>query len=77
MPLFDFRCRHCHATFELLIRSADTPICPACASQTLEKLVSKPAPPGKAAGVLHSARTQAAREGHFSHYAPAERPKGK
>jgi putative FmdB family regulatory protein len=77
MPLFDYRCRRCNSTFELLVRSSGVPTCPACGTAELEKLVSRPAPPGKSAGILKSARTQATREGHFSHYAPAERPKAK
>lgn len=75
MPLFDFHCRHCDATFELLVRSSDTPACPTCGRQDVEKLVSAPAAPGKSASIVQGARAQAAREGHFSNYSKAERAK--
>lgn len=75
MPLHDFRCPHCKQTFELLIRGSDIPVCPSCGSRELEKLVSMPQAPGKTAGIIASARRQAAREGHFSNYAAAERKK--
>ncbi|WP_269099284.1 hypothetical protein [Mangrovicoccus ximenensis] len=35
--------------------------------------MSRVAPPGKAKGILASARKQAAREGHFSNYSASER----
>jgi len=75
MPLYDFRCNDCQKTFELLVRGSAAPTCPSCGGQRLEKLVSLTAPQGKSAGIVSSARAQAAREGHFSHYKPSERPK--
>jgi putative FmdB family regulatory protein len=41
MPLFDFRCRACQATFEALVRPAHEPVCPSCGSADLEKLLSR------------------------------------
>ncbi|QSA99234.1 zinc ribbon domain-containing protein [Methylococcus sp. EFPC2] len=75
MPLYDYRCPDCDKTFELLVKISDTPVCPSCGGQHLEKLVSKPAPAGKTAGILASARSQAAKEGHFSNYKASERPR--
>ncbi len=75
MPIFEYRCKDCDKTFELLVRSSTVPTCPACGGLQLEKLVSMPAAPGKTAGIINSARTQAAREGHFSNYKSSERPK--
>ena len=75
MPIYDYRCKDCNKTFELLVRGYDTPACPACGSQQLEKLLSRPAAPGQTAGIISRARSQAAREGHFSNYKAAERPK--
>ncbi len=75
MPLYDFQCNDCQKTFELLVRGSAAPTCPSCGSQRLEKLVSLTAPQGKSAGIVSSARAQAAREGHFSHYKPSERPR--
>ena len=77
MPIYDFHCRHCHRTFELLVRTSDTLACPECGADDLEKQVSLPAAPGKTAGILAAARAQAAREGHFSNYKPSERPRRK
>jgi putative FmdB family regulatory protein len=77
MPLFDFHCKKCDSDFELLMRGSDIPVCPECGSEEVEKQVSMPAAPSKTAGVIANARAQAAREGHFSNYAPSERPKRK
>ena len=75
MPIFDYRCNDCDKTFELLVRASAVPVCPACGGAQMEKLVSMPAPQGQTAGILARARTQAAREGHFSNYKPSERPR--
>ena len=41
MPLYDYECRACHNFFEALIRPGhETPECPACHSQDLEKQLS-------------------------------------
>ncbi len=77
MPIFDFYCKKCDRTFELLVRGSVTPVCPECGGGDLEKQVSRPAAPGKTAALLARGRAQAAREGHFSNYAPSERPRRK
>lgn len=74
MPIFDFRCEACSQTFELLVRSQE-PVCPHCGSRRLAKMLSAPVAPGKAREIIASARRQAAREGHFSHYARSEKPR--
>ena len=75
MPLYDYRCTACDQTFELLVRSSSTPVCPSCGSDRLERLVSLPSPQGKSAGLVAKARSQAAREGHFSNYGSSEKPR--
>jgi len=40
MPLFEYTCKACGTQFETLVRKGDTPSCPACASEDLEKVVS-------------------------------------
>ena len=40
MPLYEYSCRACGHSFEALIRSHETPSCPACTSSDLERLVS-------------------------------------
>ncbi|MHB1187896.1 FmdB family zinc ribbon protein [Thiobacillus sp.] len=77
MPIYEFFCHQCERSFEVLVRSSSLPACPECGSGKLEKLVSLPAPQGKTAGVIASARSQAMREGHLSNYAPSERPRRK
>lgn len=37
MPLYDFRCRSCGKLFETLVRTGDSPTCPACGGADLEK----------------------------------------
>ena len=75
MPFYPYHCSGCGHEFELLVRSSDVPVCPSCGSGALDRLVSLPAAQGKSAGLLSSARSQAAREGHFSNYSASERPK--
>lgn len=74
MPIYDFHCQECDRSFELLVRGSTVPVCPECGSAKVEKLLSLTAPQGKTAGIIARGRTQAAREGHFSNYAPSERP---
>jgi putative FmdB family regulatory protein len=75
MPLYDYRCKVCDQAFELLIRVSETPVCPGCGSQDLIRQLPRPAAPGQTAELLSKARAQAAKEGHFSHYKPSERPR--
>ncbi|HTH15195.1 MAG TPA: zinc ribbon domain-containing protein [Magnetospirillum sp.] len=72
MPFFSYRCTACDTMFETLVRSGDTPACPQCGSAGLERLVSAAAVHGKTNAALSAARTQAAREGHFSNYSKSE-----
>lgn len=75
MPIFDFRCRDCDKTFELLVRASSAPNCPHCGGGRLDKQPSLVAPQGQSAGIIARARSQAAREGHFSNYKPSEQPR--
>lgn len=72
MPLYTYRCTGCDAAFETLVRSTDTPACPSCGSEALERLVSMPALEGKTREMMGRARAQAAREGHLSNYRRSE-----
>ena len=40
MPIYDFRCERCNHEFEAVVRSTDTPECPACRSRSLQRLLS-------------------------------------
>ena len=42
MPIFEYRCADCDATFEVLVRRDDGVTCPHCGSQSLDKLISAP-----------------------------------
>ncbi len=72
MPIYEYHCDDCNRDFELLIRSSTIPVCPECGGLQLQKLVSKLAPHGKSADQIKRARSQAAREGHFSNYSKSE-----
>jgi putative FmdB family regulatory protein len=37
MPLFDFTCRACNATFEALVRAGHPAVCPSCGGSDLEQ----------------------------------------
>ncbi len=38
MPLYDYRCTACEVESEILVRGSATPVCPACGSESLERL---------------------------------------
>jgi putative FmdB family regulatory protein len=40
MPIYEYECRGCGHQFEQLIRTGDTPACPECQGQELERLLS-------------------------------------
>jgi len=40
MPLFEYSCRECSHRFEYLTRQGQTPHCPSCESEDLEKQLS-------------------------------------
>ncbi len=43
MPLYEFVCQQCEREQELLVRGEETPLCEACGSTRLTKLLSAPA----------------------------------
>ncbi|ABD09386.1 conserved hypothetical protein [Rhodopseudomonas palustris HaA2] len=73
MPLYGFHCTDCDKDSELLVGFADKPRCPSCGSRKMERLISRPAPPGRSKGVVKAARARAAREGHLSNFSRKER----
>ena len=40
MPIYDYQCRACGKEFEAVVRTGDTPECPACRGRDLERLLS-------------------------------------
>jgi putative FmdB family regulatory protein len=40
MPLYEYSCTECAHQFEVLVRSGETPECPACHAKTLERRFS-------------------------------------
>ncbi len=43
MPIYEYVCQSCQASFELLVRGSEEPTCPQCHSTQLEKQFSVPA----------------------------------
>jgi putative FmdB family regulatory protein len=75
MPLYDYHCPACDKRFELLVRSSTVPTCPHCGRVDLDKCVTAPAPPGRSAAIIKSARRRAAAEGHMSNYSQSDQAK--
>ncbi|KIZ45861.1 MULTISPECIES: zinc ribbon domain-containing protein [Rhodopseudomonas] len=73
MPLYGFHCADCDSDVELLLGLSEKPRCPSCDGRKMTRLISRPAAPGKSAGMVQSARARAAREGHLSNFSRAER----
>ena len=42
MPIYEYRCSNCEATFEALVRGGDAVTCPHCGGSSLDKLISAP-----------------------------------
>lgn len=40
MPLYEYECRDCHHSFELLVREQTVLACPSCESAAIEKQLS-------------------------------------
>ncbi len=47
MPIYGYVCKSCGREFEMLVRSSDTPACPACDSKDLDQKLSLIAAPAK------------------------------
>ena len=43
MPIYDYKCQTCGAEFDALVKLGQTPDCPGCGGNDLEKLLSLPA----------------------------------
>jgi putative FmdB family regulatory protein len=57
MPIYEYRCNHCHRPFSVLVRSVSADVnavCPHCKAQDARRLISRFA-------VLHSEESQADR----------------
>lgn len=72
MPLYSYTCQDCNAVFELLVRPAETPACPACTSTKLQQQVAKPCAEIKYPAIAKSWRRQAARGGDLSNFSKQE-----
>ena len=73
MPLYAYTCDACSAEFELLVRSSETPACPACAAETLTRQVSRVSAEIRHKAVAKAGRRAAAAAGHLSNFSRAER----
>lgn len=68
MPLYDYTCKKCGHTFELLVTSGSEPACPHCGSDRLQQLIGAPAAPGRSAAIIAAGRARAAKAGHTTNY---------
>ncbi len=68
MPLYSYHCAGCGKDAELLIAGGRTPVCPACGSEKMERLLARVAPQGKSGAIKKAARSAAARAGHLSNF---------
>lgn len=50
MPIYEYKCKECGESFELLQQMNDTPACKNCGSEDLTRLLSAPARPVMAGG---------------------------
>ena len=73
MPLYNYHCKECDKVTELLTGFSDKPACPNCGAPNMERLMYRPAEPGKTKAIMKAARAQAAREGHLSNFSRSER----
>ena len=66
MPIYDFLCEACGATFEELVRGDAVPVCPRCGAGRPRRLLSQVAPPLRiglrGAAARRSDATRSARE---------------
>ena len=63
MPIYEYECRGCTHQFEQLVRTGDTPHCPKCSGQDLERLLSHVAVSSEHTRQLHfNQARQAARK---------------
>jgi len=72
MPLYSYHCSACDAESELLIRSEETALCPACGSDKMERLPSWLAPDLKMEKIRKAGRAQAAAAGDLSNFSRKE-----
>jgi putative FmdB family regulatory protein len=73
MPLYSYHCAECDKDSELLMRSDDKAVCPACGSEKMERLPSWLAPELKSDAIRKSWRAAAARGGDVSNFSKSER----
>jgi putative FmdB family regulatory protein len=50
MPIYGYQCQKCGESFQTLVRSGETPVCPSCGAVELEQQLSLIASPSKGAG---------------------------
>ena len=42
MPIYEYHCRNCEATFETLVQAGADATCPHCGGSSLDKLLTTP-----------------------------------
>jgi putative FmdB family regulatory protein len=67
VPIYEYECKSCSNRFEVLIRGTSaTPVCPACKSEDLDRLLSLPAVKSESthARALQAAKKRDARQAY-------------
>ena len=77
MPLYSFHCSACDAQSELLMRSDETAICPACGSDKMERLPSWLAPDLKMEKIRKAGRARPPLRATFPISARRKRPRSR
>jgi putative FmdB family regulatory protein len=72
MPLYAYTCQTCNAEFELLVRSSDIPVCPACGARDPQQQIARISSEIKYPAIAKSWRQRAAREGDLSNFSKKE-----
>ena len=67
MPLYDFQCRGCGARFEALVREGYEPVCRACGSTDLERLMPGSFSVKSGGGLSAAARRAGQKQQHRQH----------
>src|SRR5260370_2043165 len=72
MPLYSFHCAKCDGDVERLIGFSETPVCPACGSKKLQRLISLTAPQRNSRAWMKSPRPQPPPNRHLTTFIRAD-----
>ncbi len=66
MPIYEYACRKCGNEFEVLVRGKETPACPKCKADDLERVLSLPSVKSESSHALamKAAKKRDRKQGH-------------